>query len=1063
MEKINEALRQYFEEIEGRNLILASEYSLRTPLENLLNAIKPDNFQILHEPKSEKGESICPDFKIYQLINPQNALSYNALVGFIECKKWGEDLDKHLKSKQLERYSQISPNIILTNYNRFILLNFGKKSLDCTLFNADKTTISPKPLQDLNKFQEFYTLLLAFFRADRAAIVSKDELVRVLSSQSFYLSDCLGAVYHQSPRTSFHKFFEKTKETFENITQAGLNQEQEFCDILAQSIVYGMFVAFMESPLAKDSLESPSLESLHIDNIANLLPSGLELLSEFIYFSIPNFNFPSLIRETLESVRKSIVLIDRAAIVKETQNEVDLVAIYLYEDFLKAYDKLRETQNRKEGGVFYTPKPIVEMIVSSLHKLLKDKLNKKKGFGDKDVKVLDFATGTGSFLACIFKLILEQEKNKVFKNEVIKEKFFKDIYGFEISFVPYIVAHIKLSAILKQAGFNDELKLQIFLTNTLNLSREANYKMTMPLVHLEEEDLKAREIKHSESLLVILGNPPYNVKSKNKGKEILELLQSYKQGLNETKLNLDDDYIKFMRFAQWKLLEQRKNTLFENPKGLLGFITNNSFLSGRTHRKMRESLYKSFDEIYILNLHGSDKEPKKEDKNVFDIQVGVCISLFVKYKDTKESEAKLYYYSTLENEIYSRSDKFALLNELSTKGLGVIKWQGLSPTEPYFWFVPKNLDNAEYEDFWALAEDTALGDSQAIFENFNSGISALRDKICIQFNKQDLENVLEDFRNLDTNQIYTKYDTNDGRDWQVAKAKECVVKNEGEIQKIAYRPFDFRYTYIHKTSKGFLGYPTYDTMQHFLLGKNLGLCFPKTALNPNFDYGLAINTIADRSLGGKNTGSETYIAPLYCFINSANEVGKIDKIPNFTKNFKEYCQKHKILKHKSPEAILCFIYANLFNPTYRKTYLEYLKSGFPRVNFEVDSKTFESYEKLGQKLLKLHLLQTIPQNSKIQLAFRENANKENPSKRIEKLKEENRFKEGKLILNEDLCLENLPESVYNYTIGGYKCLKKWIDYRVGYPCEKEDLEHLENLAKILLETLRIQEKLEELQ
>ncbi|MCH5322033.1 MAG: N-6 DNA methylase [Helicobacter sp.] len=1059
MEKINEALRQYFEEIEGRNLILASEYSLRTPLENLLNAIKPDNFQILHEPKSEKGESICPDFKIYQLINPQNALSYNALVGFIECKKWGEDLDKHLKSKQLERYSQISPNIILTNYNRFILLNFGKKSLDCTLFNADKTTISPKPLQDLNKFQEFYTLLLAFFRADRAAIVSKDELVRVLSSQSFYLSDCLGAVYHQSPRTSFHKFFEKTKETFENITQAGLNQEQEFCDILAQSIVYGMFVAFMESPLAKDSLESPSLESLHIDNIANLLPSGLELLSEFIYFSIPNFNFPSLIRETLESVRKSIVLIDRAAIVKETQNEVDLVAIYLYEDFLKAYDKLRETQNRKEGGVFYTPKPIVEMIVSSLHRLLKDKLNKKKGFGDKDVKVLDFATGTGSFLACIFKLILEQEKNKVFKNEVIKEKFFKDIYGFEISFVPYIVAHIKLSAILKQAGFNDELKLQIFLTNTLNLSREANYKMTMPLVHLEEEDLKAREIKHSESLLVILGNPPYNVKSKNKGKEILELLQSYKQGLNETNIQpLDDDYIKFMRFAQWKLLEQRKNTLFENPKGLLGFITNNSFLSGRIHRKMRESLYKSFDEIYILNLHGSDKEPKKEDKNVFDIQVGVCISLFVKYKDTKESEAKLYYYSTLENEIYSRSDKFALLNELSTKGLGAIKWQELNPTEPYFWFVPKNLDNAEYEDFWALAPDKGLGDSKVIFENFRSGIQTKRDNLAIQLKKEYVKSIVEDFKNLDSVSLSEKYNISNSSSWSIEAAKKDIEKNQGEIQKIAYRPFDMRYTY-YTTKQGFLGRPFYETMQHFLLGENLGLCFSKDYQFDDYDTPIITDLIVDIHYNG----GQCYIAPLYCFINSANEVGKIDKIPNFTANFKAYCQKHKILKHKSPEAILCFIYANLFNPTYRKTYLEYLKSGFPRVNFEVDSKTFESYEKLGQKLLKLHLLQTIPQNSKIQLAFRENANKENPSKRIEKLKEENRFKEGKLILNEDLCLENLPESVYNYTIGGYKCLKKWIDYRVGYSCEKEDLEHLENLAKILLETLRIQEKLEELQ
>ena len=196
---------------------------------------------------------------------------------------------------------------------------------------------------------------------------------------------------------------------------------------------------------------------------------------------------------------------------------------------------------------------------------------------------------------------------------------------------------------------------EIYLNNTLDLEKNANFDMFMPLVNLDQEWQKARDVKHDKNLLVILGNPPYNAKSKNKGKEILELLKIYKENLNETKINLDDDYIKFMRFAQWKLLEQGQKNIFEANSGLMGFITNNSFLDGRTHRKMRESLYKSFDEIYILNLHGSDKDAKN-DENVFDIKIGVCISLFIKYKNEPSKGATIFYASTAQKGIFKRAE-----------------------------------------------------------------------------------------------------------------------------------------------------------------------------------------------------------------------------------------------------------------------------------------------------------------------------------------------------------------------------------------------------------------------
>ncbi|EHO1593269.1 N-6 DNA methylase [Campylobacter coli] len=1022
---------------EGKNY---NEHSFRTCFENLLNELKPKEVKIIHEPKSEKGQgSIRPDFKTYKLIDKEKELSYNHLVGFIECKNLDVDLNLHLKGKQLSKYLQISPNIIFTNYKRFILFSFEKVVFDIDLLD-DKLDLKEENISI------FRNLLKAYFDDNSTTIKSKQELVKVLSTQSFYLSNALKISFDESDaNSSFKRFFRKTKDTFKNIEKIDLKDE-EFCDILAQAIVYGIFVSYIEN-------DDYDLEKIPIENFISFLPSTFRTLSEFVYFAIPSFSLPQDIKYTLENIKKTLSLIDKIALCKILNQDLESVSIYLYEDFLKAYDNLRATQKRKEGGVFYTPKSIVDMIVSSLDELLKTKLNKNKGFNDQGVKVLDFATGTGSFLASVFEKIISKE-SEVFKNEAIKNKFLKDIYGFELSFVPYIVARLKLGQILRKNGFVNfsDADFQIFLNNTLDLEKIANFDMFMPLENLDTEWKKARDVKHSQDLLVILGNPPYNVKSKNKGEDILELLQAYKQGLNETKINLDDDYIKFMRFAQWKLLEQNKKDLFEEKKGLLGFITNNSFISGKTHRKMRESLYKSFDEIYILNLHGSDKDAKN-DENVFDIKVGVCISLFVKYKDEPSNGAKVFYYSTGDNNIFSRKEKFALLDDLRQKGLNAIKWEELSLDEPYFWFIKKEFENEEYEIFWALASDKALGDKKSIFLNYNSGIETQKDNIAIQLMKNKMEETLKDFSNLNSVDLVKKYDLKDSRDWKISNSVNAIKNNLGKIERIAYRPFDLRWTFYTNKSKSFIAYPRYEVMQHFLDKENLGLCFPKICLNSIFDYSMVINTIADRALGGCKTGSETCIAPLYLYVNN-------EKIPNFTSEFLAHKENHKILKDKSPEEILYFIYANLYNPRYREKYLEYLKTGFARINFEVEQKTFDDFATLGKKLVELHLFKR-DLKDEIDFIFLKEDKKANF--KIEKYQEKDRFIDNKIILNEDLAISPISAEIWQFTIGGYQVIKQWLKYRNDYECSKEELEHLLKMCKVIKETINLQKELNDYQ
>ncbi|EKO7624439.1 N-6 DNA methylase [Campylobacter upsaliensis] len=1017
-----------------------NEHSFRTPFENLLNALKPKEIKIIHEPKSEKGQgSIRPDFKVYKLVDKEKELSYNHLIGFIECKNLDVDLDKEFKSEQLLRYSQISPNIIFTNYKRFMLLSFEKIIIDINLLDDDLNLIE----KNINIFKN---LIQVFFDDNSTTIKTKQELVKVLSSQSFYLSNALKSSSSQESdsNSSFNSFFQRTKDTFKSIEKIELKDE-EFCDILAQAVVYGIFVSYIEN-------DDYDLEKIPIENFISFLPSTFRTLSEFVYFSVPSFSLPQDIKYTLENIKKTLALIDKVELCNILNQDLESISIYLYEDFLKAFDELRATQKRKEGGVFYTPKSVVKMIVSSLDELLKSKFN-KTGFNDKSVKVLDFATGTGSFLAAVFEKIISKE-SEIFKNETIKNKFLKDIYGFELSFVPYIVARLKLGQILRKSGFKDfsEADFQIYLNNTLDLEKNANFDMFMPLVNLDQEWQKARDVKHDKNLLVILGNPPYNAKSKNKGKEILELLKTYKENLNETNIQpLDDDYIKFMRFAQWKLLEQGQKNIFEANSGLMGFITNNSFLDGRIHRKMRESLYKSFDEIYILNLHGSDKDAKN-DENVFDIKIGVCISLFIKYKNEPSKGATIFYASTTQMQVFKRAEKYALLDDISQRGLNSIKWEELSPNEPYFWFVPKIFENEEYEDFWALASNNALRDKRAIFGIYSSGIKTEKDNIAIQLNERAMRQVLEDLKILKKDEILQKYRLKNLDETIISKtlAEYEAKDNPAHITKIAYRPFDTQYT-LYSSRQGFLGRPRFETMQHFLSGENLGICTAKISTMDFYQYIFVVDSIVDVNISGQISNSD-YVIPLYLYDIEG-------KTSNFTPEFLAYKEKHKILKDKNEEQILAFIYANLYNPKYRSKYLEYLKIGFPKVSFEVSVKEFERFEKLGSELIKLHLMQEIPQDE-IDFIFLKESKK--PNFKIAKYQEKERFVENKIILNEDLAISPIGAEIWNYTIGGYQVLKQWLKYRKDYVCTKEELEHLLKICKILKKTIEIQGKLSEI-
>jgi predicted helicase len=343
-----------------------------------------------------------------------------------------------------------------------------------------------------------------------------------------------------------------------------------------------------------------------------------------------------------------------------TKLNLDDPVLHFYETFLGEYDPA----TRKARGVYYTPDPVVKFMVKSVDEILQkefdlpmgladnskiqreitkaesqNKLNAKivgTGRGQKHmqefhkVQVLDPATGTGTFLLEVFNQIHKKFQNKpALWQSYAQKDLLPRVHGFEILMASYTMVHLKLAMFLTEKEVEIKDRLSVYLTNSLEEANPDDGSLFSLTKWLTDEAEEASEIKNNKPVMVVIGNPPYSVSSSNSGEWIQSLIADYKKDLGEKKLNLDDDYIKFIRYGQ--------HFIEKNGEGILAYISNNSFIDGVTHRRMRESLMETFDKIYILDLHGNSKKKETakdggQDENVFDIQQGVSINIFVKKK-----------------------------------------------------------------------------------------------------------------------------------------------------------------------------------------------------------------------------------------------------------------------------------------------------------------------------------------------------------------------------------------------------------------------------------------------
>ena len=1018
--------KKYFEDLK-KNGTDGTEHNYRTPFENLLNEIKPNNYiKIIHEPRRKEGFG-APDFLVEKS---------GAIIGYIETKQIGENLDKTLKTAQLKRYLSISDNLILTNYHDFILIKDNEILERATLCYSTDIEKAGSKLDEAN-IKNVLRLFEKFFFSEPLKISNSKKLATSLAVRGRTLKEYIIEIFKQDNDDNFTIRLKGLHNTFKTSLVEDLGIE-EFSDAFTQTVLYGYFLAHLQTD-----------GDINLEDGAKLIPHSFEVIKEF--FNIINYDdMPSQIHWIFKEIVNLINNTDMPKIRKNLSFETGKDPyLYFYEDFLSEFD----AKKRKSRGVYYTPEEVVSFITRSINKILIEKFNKQDGFIDSSVTVLDFAIGTGTFLVMIFNLIFDKiDKNDGRFTKIIQDHILKNFYGFEYLVAPYAICHLKLSQLLKDKGYDlkkDE-RFNIYLADTLD-DAEPQIDLHMPVISREGE--KALKIKKEKDILVITGNPPYNSKSRNNKDWITELNKIYKPKDEKNVQPLNDDYIKFIRYAHWKI-EQ-------NGKGVFGFISNNSFINGLIHRKMRNELLKCFDEIYILNLHGNSRIGETApdggiDENVFDIMQGVSINIFVKNETENQNEqCKIYYYDCFGKR--KQKYEFLLANDINS-----VEWRSIDYNNfndefnKTRWAEKRFEDNLsfftqmndvelikDYGNFWGITE---------MFNQYSSGIKTHRDHFVVGFSENELVDKFNQFNKYNYQNIIEKLKLKDTRDWNINDAKEKTrnINVKEFINKYDFRPFDIRYL-NYNLDLIERGTNRYKIMQHFLKEDNVGLCFIRN------DYGAeSFNffSVTDKLIDIHTIGGQSYIAPLYIYNESeeddlfADET-HLNKQVNFTNEFVKFINEKYSFK-PTPEEILGYIYAVFHSPTYREKYLELLKIDFPRVPFTDDEKKFKILSELGTELIEHHLLKKTYPDNKIKLIGK--ADQVN----VETIN----YSEEKIQINPNLYFYPVKPEVWDFYIGGYKVLEKWLKSRKNRELSYQEIEHFIKICNVIEKTIELMGKID---
>ncbi len=1008
----------------------ATEHTHRPALKTLIEALG-DGIVATNEPR--RVECGAPDFVITRA---------STTIGYVEAKDVAKSLDEAEHSEQLQRYRGSLTNLILTDYLEFRWYVDGERRLSACLGTPTREGMVKRDKAGI----EAVTWLFDDFLSHQAAPVGTPrELAQRMARLTHMIRDLIIAAFTKEPDSgSLHAQFTAFKDNL----IPDLSAEQ-FADMYAQTIAYGLFAA--------RCISSNGASFTRLEAAQNLPRTNPFLRKLFQY--IAGYDLDDRIAWLVNDLAQLLAQADMEAILKDFGKRTarEDPVLHFYETFLAAYDyKLR-----KSRGVYYTPEPVVSYIVRSIDHLLKTRFNRHQGLADDNTFILDPAVGTATFL---YMVINETNDSLValgqggLWNDYVAEKLLPRIFGFELLMAPYAMAHLKLGLLLKETGyqFEKEQRLGVYLTNTLE--EAVKHSEAIFANWITDEANAAAEIKKDKPIMVVLGNPPYSGHSANKGEWARELVEIYKKDCPELYKPaqakwLQDDYVKFIRFGQWRI--------DRTGQGILGFITNHAYLDNPTFRGMRQSLMNTFSDIYILDLHGNTKKRESipdggKDENVFDIQQGVSIALFVK-EPGKTGQATVHYADLwgLRGDWPNpqQGTKYYALAELD---IASTDWLELQPNSPFYFFVPKNEDfRLEYERLWKLPDIMDQNGDPA------PGIVTTHDEFAISWNADEAKNKVN--RLIETNS------EDEARDlfrlcsqmqWNYERAKRELLTNEWEkeIKPILYRPFDIRWTVydsnvaVHRRER---------VMRHMLAGENLGFCTNKE-VNGDFHHVLCSRDLINDCTVSLQTKERTYLFPIYLYSTKREVASGLYKAeerrpnlnPEFIKAFSEKLGLAFVEDVKGdlevtfgPEDIFNYSYAVFHSPTYRTRYAEFLKIDFPRLPLTSDRELFKALVTKGAELVSLHLMESaMPKDAIIKYPV-------TGSNVVDKVRYDEANK--RVYINKNQYFEGVSPEIWNFHVGGYQVCQKWLKDRKGRTLSYDELTHYQRIIVALKETIRL--------
>ena len=1033
----------------------ATEHSYRGALEQLIQTLLP-KLRIVNEPKRVKCGA--PDY----IASRKDGMP----VFYIEAKDIGDnDLDgrnPHGHKEQFTRYKQALDYIIFTDYLDFHLYEHGEfvDSVRIAEVKGDKIVAINE-----NK-EKFLNLIEHVGNNAIQSITSASRLAKLMAGKARLLANIIEQAMNEDADSYANDNLRGQYQAFKDVLIQEL-KPTDFADIYAQTIAYGMFAA---------RLHDDTPEDFSREEAARLIPKTNPFLRQI---------FNNLAGNDLDD-RIAWVVDDLVTVFQATNIEKIMKTygqdklhhdpmIHFYEDFLAEYNP----KLRKSKGVWYTPQPVVSFIVRAVDEILQKEFNLPDGLADysmiekevaaeqsrdgrtKDgmkhekrryhrVQILDPATGTGTFLAEVVNQIYDRYRDQQgIWQQYVDQHLLPRLNGFEILMASYAVAHLKLDMLLGETGYQHQTdkRLHVYLTNSLEESN--NEPHTLFAQWLSREATEANLIKRDCPVMVMIGNPPYSGESQNKGEWIMKLMESYKKEpggklpLNERNPKwLNDDYVKFIRIAQ--------DYIEKNGEGVIGFINPHGYLDNPTFRGMRWNLLKTFDKIYTIDLHGNSKKKEKcpdgsKDENVFDIMQGVSINLFVKTgKKRKDELGKVFH-----KDLYGlRQQKYDFLDGASIENVG---YQEVQPQKPMYFFVPKNYGLEEkYNTGFKVDE---------LFKVCLLGPNSHRDDFAVAFTYEEASARLLEFANksISDNEIENKYHLKETGDWNIREARQQAKESDVPI-KCLYRAFDFRYMLYYNY---IFDRPRHNLNDH-LIKNNIGLIVNRQSrlLVAPFvtDMPLGQHCILDPREG-------SYAIPLYLYDSN---IGQNERLANFNTELYDKiakglnylpCYDDNILVDPIsdyngvlyPQDLFDYIYAVLHSPSYRERYKEFLKIDFPRIPYPTDWEKFRDLAELGEELRQLHLMEDLPPKPDVKFPVV-------GSMQVDCY----RWQDNRVYINTEQYFDGVPESAWQFYIGGYQPAQKWLKDRKGMTLSFEDVKHYGRIIYVLQQTERIMQEIDEL-